>query len=361
MTGALLCLVTAGAGFLFEDFRDTSAVKLLGDAQVNERAVRLTPAKHNKAGAVWFGRKQPVAAGFETEFTFRFTKRGGLGGGADGLAFVIQNKGLGEIAGVGGSAGFLAGNGGFDLNAQGIPESIAVFFDTYQNEGDPSNNYVGVFNNGRLGEMRWPPPRLATSAPRLRHVDLKDGRPHRARIVYERPLLSLFLDGEMVLKAPVDLRPVAGADGSAWVGFTAATGGGWANHELLSWRFQGEVVASDLYDVESKISYHLADCMEGRNLCTPERASVEEQSPGEWRMMLPAHLPWPASVPVPSGRAQIVEARGTVCYGPNGSAGCADGSAAVRQREGEGKVWFTAARDGVDGQGFIDLRVRVAR
>jgi hypothetical protein len=56
--------------------------------------------------------------------------------------------------------------------------------------------------------MRWPAARLAYT-PTL-SVRLKDGKVHTARIVFQPPVLSVFLDGSIapVLKTAVDLSIV---------------------------------------------------------------------------------------------------------------------------------------------------------
>ena len=157
----------------YRDFRSIAGLRLVGSARQEGTVIRLTPAKEQRSGGMWLEQKQPVSAGFETEFTFQLTKTGGLGPGADGIAFVIQNNSIGELAGRGNSGGFAPGDGNGDRNIPGIPQSIAVFLDTFQNEEDPSGNYIAICTNGRLGQMKWPPARLGL-APAL-PVNMKDG------------------------------------------------------------------------------------------------------------------------------------------------------------------------------------------
>jgi hypothetical protein len=87
--------------------------------------------------------------------------------------------------------------------------------------------------------MRWPEARLAFT-PTL-SVRLKDGKVHTARIAFQPPVLSVFLDGSSapVLKTAVDLSIVMDPQGSTWVGFTASTGWGCQNHDILTWSFAG--------------------------------------------------------------------------------------------------------------------------
>src|SRR5947207_6877078 len=189
VTGAVCC----PAQIAFPDFADMQGMRLVSAARQHGNALRLTPAKNDVAGAAWYTEKQQIAGGFETEFRFQLTENGGLGKGADGLAFVLQNNGPSAIAGRGSAGGWALGDGQGALRVPGIPLSIAVFFDTFRNEeeGDPSNNYVEICTNGKIGEMRWPPARLAL-VKKLR-VNLKDHKVHTAAIAYRPPVLSVSL------------------------------------------------------------------------------------------------------------------------------------------------------------------------
>ena len=277
------------------------------------------------------------------------SKAGGAGGGADGLAFVLQNSGPEALGGRGSGGGFALGEGG-DAG-QGIARSIAVFFDTYQNEniGDRSNNFVTISTAGNVDEMQWPPARLGSSK-KLR-VRLKDGRTHTARIVYEPPAITVYLDGQRVLSAIADLSAVIGVDGSAWAGFTASTGEGYENHDILNWSF----ASADQPSVLSNISFLKHPCLPNRNLCTPEQADVEESADGTFHIILPATSE--AAVSNPDGHAlAISNARGYVC----GAKGCADASA-LAQTNRDGKTWFSVNVDGEPGerQGYLEFDVRL--
>lgn len=309
--------------FNFPDFSSTDSLKMLSAARQAGRALRLTEARNNRIGAVWHTGKQSVSGGFETEFQFQLTGQGGLGNGADGFAFVLQNSGPDAIGGAGSSGGFALGDGRWNGRGEGIPRSIAVFFDTHRNRGenDPSDNYIAICAHGRVGEMKWPPPRLAMV--KKLNVKLKDKRVHYARIVFEPPVMRVYLDSMKtpVLASTVDLSTVVDGDGTAYVGFTASTGGGWENHDLLSWRFNGirPDVSSNMSIVSSNISFLSVVCLPDRNLCTPERATVEERSPGEYHVILPANLEWGASIPHRGGQpVEIRNARGIACWDVQG-------------------------------------------
>src|SRR5688572_9080166 len=159
-----------------EDLPPANELVVSGDARLAKGYVRLTRAKNNQSGAVWLREKQYVRGGFDTRFSFEFTDQGGLGRGADGLAFVIQNGAPGAVGGLGSSGGFGLGEGSGGGNRTGIPFSLAVFFDSFYNGEirDPSDNALHICVNGKPRELRWPPSRLAV-IPQLRSK-LKDGR-----------------------------------------------------------------------------------------------------------------------------------------------------------------------------------------
>jgi hypothetical protein len=310
--------------FSFENFSPAEGLQLRQDASVVGSVLRLTPANQNAVGAAWFSQRVPVRGGFTTTFRFQLTDQGGLGRGADGLALVLQNVGTDAIGGRGGSGGFGLGGHGHEQE-QAIPQSVAVFFDTFKNadDGDPSDNSLSISTNGPIGSLRWPPPRLGRVA-KLKPV-LKDGAVHVARVVYDPPVISVYLDdlSKPVLRAAVDLGTIIDASGSAFIGFTAATGAGWENHDVLSWSFEpklresveSSIEFSKIEDISSNVRFEKAACLPERNLCTPEKASVEAIGPGRFHVILPAHLEWGASVPNAKGGAAVIgNAKGNVCW-----------------------------------------------
>lgn len=374
-----LCAVAYGADsvptFVFADFASSNGLSVVGSASRTSKILRLTPARTEIAGAAWASEKQAVSYGFETTFQFQLTAQGGLGHGADGFAFVLQNSGPSAIAGRGAAGGFALGDGVGRRNSPGIPHSIAVFFDTFHNEGDPSGNYIAVCTNGSITEMSWPPPRLAFT--RKLRVHLKDGKVHTVRVVFKPPILSVFLDQPVtpVLVSTVDLSTVVDAEGSAYVGFTASTGAGYENHDILSWSFSAGLKT----EVSSNIAFMKAACLPDRNLCTPDRVVVEETGPGRFHIVLPANLEWGASIPNPSEHAIAVgNARGTICWdlknrGADGCSGPAvdvviDGSqadskpGALISRTKGGRTYFSVNdRSGEfnDNEGFVEFDVEV--
>ncbi|KAA0164344.1 hypothetical protein FNF28_03884 [Cafeteria roenbergensis] len=270
-------------------------------------ALRLTPSRPGQAGSAWYGRRMQVREGFSTEFVFQLSnpsyhcKRmddastNCRSRGADGLAFVIQDRHPAALGRAGGGQGWA-----------GLPRAVAVSFDTWHNpeHSDPYENHVAVHAPpppdspvpaGQAAAEDGPPRdrpsseghAFALGAATEGVPDMAD-RPVHVRVVYE-PLASggegsasgmgggpaadaagggaqqlawlagneypsggrgwwtgaeagtLRVEmppGREVLRVRVDLHAALGtpADGRAWVGFTAATGDlAFQSHEVLAW------------------------------------------------------------------------------------------------------------------------------
>ena len=141
-----------------------------------------------------------------------------------------------------------------------------------------------------------------------------------ARILFQPPVLSAFLDGSTapVLEGVVDLSIVVDLHARAWVGFTASTGGGYENRDILTWSFASADVSSTMSAVSSQITFLMSACLPGRNLCTPERAVVERSGAG-YHLVLPANFEWGASIPNRrEGMVLLPNARGIACWDSRG-------------------------------------------
>lgn len=378
----VVLLLAASTASAQPDGKSEPVIQLVGSAERIGSKLRLTPAQRQMAGAAWFEQKQYLRSGFEVHFHFQITEPGGLDRGADGFAFVIQSSGPDAIAGRGSAGGFAIGDGQRDLTKPGIARSLAVFFDTHENSDadDPSDNYIAICTNGPAGSMRWPPNRLGYT--RKLPFRLKDTRIHEVTIRYDPPWISVAVEGNrQVLRVPVDLAAFLDAKGSAYVGFTASTGNGYENHDILDWSLKtspGEV-NSTVSSVDSSITFHQTDCMEGRNLCTPLQGQRSDVAPGRFHLLLPAHLAWPILIENPRQLpVQIVNASGYTCFptsnglncsGPAGQSNASTSDrlvpnsnlGAIVSRTSNGKTEFSVngpiGRNGQKGEGFLEFDV----
>jgi hypothetical protein len=222
------------------------------------------------------------------------------------------------------------------------------------------------------------------SVPVANSTKCTDRKVHTARILFQPPFLSVFLDGASapVLESVVDLSIVVDEHGGASVGFTASTGGGHENHDILNWSFTGTDASSSVSVVSSDITFMTSTCLPDRNLCTPENAVVEHSGAG-YHVILPGNLEWGASIPNrPSGTVVVTNAHGIVCWDlrARGSDGCsgpsgnrtpvgaefiaADAPAgALLMRTHEGHVWFSVnGRRGIEfknNQGFYEFDLEI--
>ena len=145
------------------------------------------------------------------------------GYGADGMAFVVQNHSPSALGPEGSGLGY--GHAGEPNTPEGIPNSLAVEFDTFQYySGDPADNHIAVHTRGVLPNTVLLDSRIGvtTATP-----ELSDGEVHTVRIDYSPGFLDMYLD-EMkypALTVLVDLAATLDLDGGqAWVGFNAGTG-----------------------------------------------------------------------------------------------------------------------------------------
>ncbi|HXM64701.1 MAG TPA: L-type lectin-domain containing protein [Terriglobales bacterium] len=209
--------------------------------------LRLTPNSTDTAGSAWFNAQQPVGTGtFSTTFTFQLTGANTSWGPADGITFVIQNSpppGTNALGPDGCGIGF--GDDtliGCTSSTGGIPNSLVVEFNTFLNQGiDPNNNDVTIQNcSGTLPNSVDPSCSIAVNS--NLPSTMTDGNVHSVTINYSGPatkLLDVTLDNVDLFPGGVffDLTTLGLNSGSAWVGFTASTGGGDDNQDILSWTF----------------------------------------------------------------------------------------------------------------------------
>ncbi len=202
-----------------------SGFTFVGDGEAVDGRISLVNLEQFTTGGAWGTDKQLIGDRFEAEFTFSLNPSAA---GADGLAFVIQNEGLGALGGE-----------GLEMGYTGITSSLAVEFDTWANSGDFGDNHISVHTNGLNANsylsgtsLGWAPA----------GVTLSNGATYDVYIVYQNGELNIYFNGGLtpILSVTVDIASTLGlADGRAWVGFVAATGSDFQNHDILSFCFNG--------------------------------------------------------------------------------------------------------------------------
>jgi len=162
-TAVLLWMASASAQQIrfFPDFTGYANLQMNGAHQATwncgnfcmdrpQNVLRLTPGNlstnsHQESATSWFKMPQQVNLGFTTYFAFQIHNAGGCCNPGDGLAFVVQNSSSTDLSygaiGHGVTAWGVSGGG---MGYAGIPNSLAVEFDTFTNAWDPSSNHVAV-------------------------------------------------------------------------------------------------------------------------------------------------------------------------------------------------------------------------
>jgi len=246
-----LCQAAGTVTVIYPNFSSTSGLNLVSAAATTtgfngQKVLRLTPAAGGQFGATWSTSAISFASStdtFSTFFQFQITSPGGLGP-ADGIVFALQTN-SNAAGGTGGSIGF-----------GGIPNSVGIEFDTWQNGWDPNNNHVGIDVNGVMTSIVTASPYGVTScsAPVGVHGCLANGDLWSVWIDYNGTTLSVAVADASTTR-PADLISQAinipcvlgggTASGScsvtpsasAFVGFTSGTGAGWENHDIVNWQY----------------------------------------------------------------------------------------------------------------------------
>ena len=226
-----VCTSASASVILFNDFSSTAGLTINGNAANVGTVLRLAPALQSQRGSA-FASSAVGVSNFSTVFTFQISNPVGGGNisdstpqrGADGFTFTVQSSGAGAL-GVG---------GGF-LGYGGISPSVAVEFDTWNNGGsfgDPDSNHLGIDSNGSLVSLV-----TAVVASQFNNNAI-----WTAWIDYDGTTLEVRTNTTGVRPAALNLGaiidiPTTLGTSTAFVGFTASTGGAFGDHDILSWRY----------------------------------------------------------------------------------------------------------------------------
>jgi hypothetical protein len=194
-----------------------TGLNLLG-AKIVGSALQLTDGAAGEARSAWFTTRVNVQS-FTTDFNFQDTSAT-----ADGFTFTIQAAPAGIWAN---------GGNGASLGYGGIASSVAVKFDLYSNAGEGSDS-TGFYTNGATPTV--PAVDMTSSG-----VNLHSGDVMHAHVTYDGTTLTLTLTdtvtgASFTTATAVNIPTIVGAN-TAYVGFTAATGGAAAIQSILNWTY----------------------------------------------------------------------------------------------------------------------------
>lgn len=201
----------------FPDGISGQGMRLNGIAAINDQgALQVIDGKLNEAASAFYAKPVPITA-FTTDFTFE-----SLNTLADGFTLTIQNAGLDAL-----------GGRGLQLGYGGIPKSVALKFDFYNNAGE-GNTSIGVFLNGAT------PTVPAVTYPDSTYEFLRYIGPTTAHVTYDGSVLTVALADSYgtswTQTFPVDI-PAAVGGKTAYIGFTGGAGTKSMTEQITRWTF----------------------------------------------------------------------------------------------------------------------------
>ena len=201
-------------------------------AYADNGSVRLTPDSPTQAGSMWNPCPLDINNNFNLCFRMNFGHRAC---GADGMAFVLQTGGTGQLGQDSGEHGY-----------SGIGNSLAIAFDTYQNPAapyyDPINHSLNLNRNGNrdfegpgngscagTNGTGWAAGDCRTSVSASQAI-ISDAQDHDMCVTWNAGSRSLSVSFDGVNRAtwtlPADyINTAFGGSSTVYYGFTGSTGG----------------------------------------------------------------------------------------------------------------------------------------
>jgi len=187
-----------------------------GSTVLDDDRLQLTDGGQNEAGSAWY--YQPVnVQSFSTFFTFQLSTPN-----ADGVTFTIQGQGTSALGQSGGGLGYAT-----------IPNSVAIKFDLYNNNGEGGDS-TGLYINGAVPET--PAIDLSSTGINL-HGDDATG----IQLAYNGSVLSMTIYDFVTQTSystswVVNIPAIVGGN-TAYVGFTGGTEELTSSQKILNWTY----------------------------------------------------------------------------------------------------------------------------
>jgi len=217
---------SAGTGTDFVNGFSTaqSVMTFNGSTGLDDTRLQLTSGLTSQAGSAWFNTPVNIQS-FTNDFAFQLSNPQ-----ADGFTFTIQNSGLTALGLSGGGLGYAADTPG---SPGGIPNSVAIKFDFYNNDGEGSDS-TGLYTNGASPTI--PAVDLTNTG-----INLLSGDSFNVHMVYDGTKLTMTItDGvtnvSYTTSWTINIPQTIGSN-SAYVGFTGGTGGLTSSQKIETWTF----------------------------------------------------------------------------------------------------------------------------
>ena len=229
--------VGTGINFSLGFGNAASSMTFNGSTGLDDTRLQLTNGGLNQAGSAFYNSLINVQS-FVTNFTFQLSNAG-----ADGITFTIQGNGPTALGPSGGGLGYGPNAPG---GTGGIPKSIAVKFDTYNNAGEGIDS-TGLYTNG--ASPTTPAIDLTSSG-----IDLHSDDTMAVQLAYDGTTLSMVINDPVANTTfstswPINIPNTVGGP-TAYVGFTGGTGGETSSQKIGSWTFvstNGQATTAPLF------------------------------------------------------------------------------------------------------------------
>jgi Bacterial lectin len=220
--------------FAYANFSDLTGLTLNGNAEQAGLSLLVGPPLIDQVGSVFYNNRVNVGQGFQSVFTLQIVPSDTSFTTADGMSFIIQNSSLNALGTQTGQPGYY-----------GIPDSIAVEFDTFYNPqiSDPNNNHIGIQSCGTLPNTYDHASSCDLGLQPDLPVTLADGLTHQVMVSYIPDAsgagpFTVVVDKTVVLTRMLNLSRLLALNGNdAWVGFTAGSGDDWESGTVRNWTF----------------------------------------------------------------------------------------------------------------------------
>src|SRR6266481_4401941 len=201
----------------------STGLQFNGRAKLNGTRLQLTDGGQTEAASAWFATPVNIQA-FTSDFAMQL-----LNPNADGMTFAIQNAGTTALGSSGGGLGYGAPLPG---GTPGIPTSVAVKFDLFQNSHE-GNNSTGLYTNGASPTS----PAITLGG----GVNLHSGDIFQVHMTYDGTTLTMTVTDTVTSATfmnawTIDIPGTIGST-AALAGFTGGTGGQTATQEIISWTY----------------------------------------------------------------------------------------------------------------------------
>ncbi len=205
--------------------------------------LRLTPNQTGQAGSAFLSKPIAFHTGNTFSYFFQFQMTDANFQASDGMTFVLQTEGPTALGGNGGCLGYAGSGSNCPPYTGGIMPSVAVEFDTFQNNPyDINDNHVAILTGGQLNDMDPQTPYGVTNCqPTGAFGCMNNGDVWSIWIDFDGTSLHVAVADDSdrrpanLIDYPIDIPGILDHS-SAYIGFTAGTGAGDENHYVMNFQ-----------------------------------------------------------------------------------------------------------------------------